>query len=142
MTKRTLGWTFVRAACMLAVLAPGMAAQDTGWPAMRSTVDGVYTDAQAARGQESYGYMCQSCHTAGTHDGPAFLNAWSGRSLWELFQFIKYSMPKGDPGVLTPEETAQFLAYLLKMNGLPAGSEELPADSVILKAIRFDTKKR
>lgn len=120
----------------------GVAAQSGSSPVTRSTRDGVYTEAQAASGRDAYGLMCQTCHTVGTHNGPGFVNTWSGRSLWELFEFIQYTMPKGDPGILTPEETVQFVAYILKMNGLPAGSGELTADSVTLKAIRFETRKR
>jgi hypothetical protein len=48
-------------------------------------------------------------------------------------------MPKIDPGSLQPNEYAQVLAYMLKLNGLPAGQKELPADVAVLKSIRIDT---
>lgn len=133
------GWTTVFAACMLTVVVRGGAAQqaDTVAPA-RSTLTGVYSAAQATQGQELYGYKCQACHTPESHTGPAFVNTWSGRPLWELFGFIRESMPKGDPGSLTTQETTLLLAYLLKMNGMPAGQDVLPADSMALKAIRFE----
>jgi hypothetical protein len=48
-------------------------------------------------------------------------------------------MPQNDPGILSAKEYAQVLAYLLQMNGMPAGPEELPSDAVMLRAIKFDT---
>lgn len=135
---RAAGWTIAHAACMLAVLACGAAAQQAESTPARSTKTGVYTVRQAARGQNSYALMCQTCHTPDTHNGAAFWNNWGGRELWELFRYIKETMPKGDPGSLTTQETTLLLAYLLKMNGMPAGQDELSADSMALKAIRFE----
>jgi mono/diheme cytochrome c family protein len=104
----------------------------------RSTRNGVYAAAQAALGQERYALQCQSCHTPASHTGPTFVNAWRGRPLWDLLEFIRWNMPQGEPGVLTAEECAQLVAYLLQMNGLPPGPAELPTDSITLSAIRFD----
>jgi S-disulfanyl-L-cysteine oxidoreductase SoxD len=50
-------------------------------------------------------------------------------------------MPKNEPGSLAPEEYADVLAYLLQLNGMPAGERDLPADSTALKRIRIDTVK-
>jgi hypothetical protein len=47
-------------------------------------------------------------------------------------------MPKNDPASLTPGEYAQVVAYLLKINDVPAGESELPADSDALKKIRIE----
>ncbi len=135
---RPAGWTSAIAACMLTVSARWGAAQQVDSAPARSTRTGVYAARQAARGQDIYALMCQTCHTPDTHTGAAFSNNWSGRELWELFWYIKESMPKGDPGSLTTQETTLLLAYLLKMNGMPAGPDELPADSMALKAIRFE----
>ena len=59
--------------------------------------------------------------------------------LWDLFLYVSGEMPKSDPGSLAPHEYAQVLAYLLEMNGMPAGDGDLPTDSLMLKKIRFDT---
>lgn len=134
---RATGWTTGFTVCMLTGLARGGAAQQVDSAPARSTRTGVYAARQAARGQDIYALMCQTCHTPDTHTGAAFWNNWSGRELWELVRYIKESMPKGDPGSLTTQETTLLLAYLLKLNGMPAGPDELPADSVALKAIRF-----
>jgi len=74
-----------------------------------------------------------------SHTGPAFVNAWNGRPLWDLFDYIIASMPKSDPGSLTPQQCAELVAYLLKMNGFPAGADDLPTDSAALKTIRVET---
>jgi mono/diheme cytochrome c family protein len=106
---------------------------------VRSTYAGVYSAVQAQRGADSFAGMCQACHSPEVHTGPAFLNAWGGRMLWELYAYISYNMPKNEPGTLAPQEYAQIVAYLLKLNDMPPGPQELPADSMALKAIRFDT---
>ena len=49
-------------------------------------------------------------------------------------------MPKNDPGSLAPEDVADVMAYLLKMNQMPVGSAELPADADSLKKFRIETK--
>ena len=104
-------------------------------------MSGVYSEAQAARGRDTFAGMCQACHTPATHTGPTFYASWGGRPLWELFDYLMANMPKSDPGSLSPEEYAQVLAFVLKMNGMPAGPRELPVDEATLKAIRFDTAR-
>jgi len=51
-------------------------------------------------------------------------------------------MPKNEPGSLQPDEYADVLAYLLKLNDFPSGSEALPADSLALKKIRIEVGKK
>ena len=58
----------------------------------------------------------------------------------DLFGFISERMPKNDPGSLAPEDVADVMAYLLKMNQMPVGSAELPADADSLKKFRIETK--
>jgi mono/diheme cytochrome c family protein len=125
-------------ACMLAALTACASAQN-GRPSPRSSKIGVYTEAQAARGEETFAGICQSCHTKTEYTRATFSSKWGGRPLWELYFNISTMMPQNDPGSLTPQEYAQVLAFILKQNGMPAGREELPADSVVLKTILFDT---
>jgi mono/diheme cytochrome c family protein len=106
----------------------------------RSTRAGVYTAQQAAGGHEIYILSCVSCHTPASHAGPAFAGKWDRHPLSELFGYIRSAMPKSEPGSLSGREYTLVLAYLLKMNGMPAGSVELPADSVALSRIRIDFK--
>ena len=103
-----------------------------------STMTGVFTTAQAARGEETYMTICVGCHPAGTYTGKTFNTSWGNRPLSDLFSIIKNTMPKVDPGTLTPEETSQVIAYILKSNGVPAGKTELPPEVAPLKNIRIE----
>lgn len=105
----------------------------------RSTMDGVYTTAQATRGEQTYMNICVSCHPPATYTGATFRTSWGGRPLSDLFTAVTEKMPKNDPGSLTPDEYAEVLAYLLKINGVPAGRSELAPDAEALKHIRVDT---
>jgi cytochrome c5 len=116
-----------------AATAPRAVSQD-----MQSTMTGVYTAAQAARGEETYMGACVSCHPAGTYKAAGFKATWKGRPLADLFDQVREKMPKNDPGSLSQQEYLQIVAYLLKINGVPAGENELPADTEALKKIRFD----
>ena len=83
---------------------------------------------------------CVSCHTPATHTGPLFTRDWEGRPVSDLYTYIMVSMPKSDPASLAPKEYADVVAYMLSLNGMPAGSAELPPDTLVMKSIRFTTK--
>ena len=125
--------------CVLAL--PTVAVARQGLPdSIRSTRTGVYVVEQAVQGKELYAMHCVSCHAAITHTGPEFAAKWEGRTFWDLFSFVRESMPKSEPGSLTPGEYLAVLAYLLKMNGMPAGPVPLQQDSSALAKIRIDFK--
>jgi mono/diheme cytochrome c family protein len=107
-----------------------------------TTDSGVYTAAQAARGEQTYMNLCVSCHPAGTYAQQAFRDKWNGATVSLLYEFVSNTMPKNDPGSLEPEEYAQVIAYVLKTNGAPAGKSPLPADSAALKKIRLYLPRR
>lgn len=112
-----------------------LSAQTNGGGA--STKDGVYTREQALRGQDVYAGNCKSCHTPESHTGAPFTSKWNGKPLLDLYAYVRDLMPKNDPGTLSPEEYADVLAYMLRMNRLPVGDADLPADTTVLKRIRF-----
>jgi mono/diheme cytochrome c family protein len=127
-------------ALLLVVLAVPQAKAQTV-----SIWDGVYTEAQAARGNAGFAAHCASCHGAdlgGTGEAPSlsgakFLSDFDGLSLGELFDRIRTTMPQDNPGSLTRDDVADILAYLLKANALPSGAKELDRRSEYLKAIGF-----
>jgi hypothetical protein len=49
-------------------------------------------------------------------------------------------MPLGNAGSLSPEDYTDIIAYVLKVNQFPAGSNELKTDSTALKAITIAGK--
>lgn len=126
-------------ACLFgALLALGAAAAD----APSSTLAGVYSEAQAARGAEAYARSCATCHGAdltGSFEVPGlrgyFLARWSGAPLDQLFDYVSSAMPLSAPGALSAAANAEIIAYLLQSNGLPAGSVALAADESALRAI-------
>jgi mono/diheme cytochrome c family protein len=105
------------------------------------TVGGAYTTEQASRGRYVYGTSCRGCHTAESHTGAVFAKWWKGKQLSDLYSFVLQNMPKNDPGTLAPEDAADVVAYLLKMNTMPAGHTELPPDVDELKKIRIEVRK-
>ncbi len=95
--------------------------------ASRTVWDGVYTDAQAARGEARYRTSCSGCHDDGPRKGEAFKRDWSGSDVGSLFGRIRTSMPPGAPGSLPDAEYLDIVAYMLRVNDFPAGREELTA---------------
>lgn len=117
--------------------------------AQRSVWSGVYTKSQAQRGQLIYVRACASCHgsslqgaeQAAPLTGASFAANWNGRTLGELFEIMRLSMPGDDPGTLTPEQNADLLAYMLSVGKFPAGNVALPGDRTVLDTITFATKR-
>lgn len=106
-------------------------------PAAKTTKERVYSATQAARGEQTYMSTCVSCHPPATYKGAVFLN-WQGRSLGDLLAFLSEKMPKNDPGSLSAKEYTQVMAFLLKINGMPAGQAELPANPAALSKITIN----
>jgi hypothetical protein len=130
------GWTFILAACI--VVLPASAGSQNG---QRSTGQGVYNREQWMRGRDLYAGLCAGCHPAVTHVGPVFTTFWAGKKLSDLFGFLRERMPKNDPGSLSEQEYVDVMSYMLRLNGMPAGTAELPADSVALTKIKIDSSR-
>lgn len=95
--------------------------------------DGVYTAAQATRGAAKFETQCVTCHgpdgadgNAPTLKGERFSRRWAGGDVKTLFNTLKTTMPRSAAGSLTDAEYTDLLAYILKLNVFPDGSEELP----------------
>jgi mono/diheme cytochrome c family protein len=111
-----------------------LAAQAGGQTPAQTTLDGVYTSAQAARGDTTFASRCTGCHTAASFRAGTFLT-WADAPVSELFAYLRDTMPEDAPGSLTPAEYADVIAFLLKTNDLPAGETALPADRAALAKI-------
>jgi quinoprotein glucose dehydrogenase len=124
--------------------AAGLAAQTP-----KTTWSGVYSDAQAKRGEAIYGAQCASCHapdltgldTAPALSGADFNADWNDLSLNDLMERIAATMPADKPGTLSRQEAADVIAFILSKNTFPPGEAELPVQADALKAIKFLTKK-
>ncbi|MFN7801703.1 MAG: HupE/UreJ family protein [Gemmatimonas sp.] len=108
----------------------------------RTTMAGVYTAEQATKGREVFTSNCLGCHTTATHMGPAFQNKWFGRPLFDLYDYVSQAMPKAAPGSLTEDEYVWVTAYILRLNGMPAGRTELNPEPAWLKAVKVDSTLR
>ena len=105
--------------------------------------DGVYTLSQAKRGALKSG-LCTSCHGDGFMGGsapdlagPEFLARWDGRTVGDLFDVIRLTMPDDDPGALSREEYSDLVAYVLAVNKFPTGTTEIATTTEPLKQIQF-----
>src|SRR5262245_46214316 len=137
------GWGRRAAGAILAAAALAVA-----WPnplhgqASRTVQDGVFTEAQAARGQAIYGKQCASCHGADLKGaqapplvGEPFLAGWGAQPLAALASKIRNTMPADAQGQLTSAQTVDLLSHLLKSGGFPAGRTELVSEQATLAAI-------
>ena len=106
--------------------------------------DGVFTDAQASRGEAAYGRSCAACHkedllgggTAPALAGEAFFRRWNEGTVDDVVQTMRSSMPQEAPNSLDAQVYVDIMTYLLKASGSPTGSEELTADRDRLKLVR------
>ena len=141
MTARQVGGAMAAAAWLAGVSVLAQA------QAPRTVQDGVFTDAQAARGRVVYAAQCASCHgdtLAGVSGPPlvgdAFRATWQAMPLAELASKIRNTMPAEAPGQLTPQQTVDLLAHVLKVGGFPAGRAELAPGEPELAAIGWPAR--
>jgi mono/diheme cytochrome c family protein len=127
------GW----ALALSLLLASPLSAQ---LPEVRSALSGVYTEEQAAAGEEVFKNICGNCHNASYPLwGPKFQGMWmSGGSLWKLYEFLSQRMPYGNGGGLEPVQYRAATAYILKLNGYPAGTTEIPETPLEIAYINLD----
>ena len=116
----------------------------------RSIWDGVYTEAQAKRGEAVYFDTCVRCHGpalmggndgAGPLIGPTFNGNWNGVPLGQMVDRMRATMPQDRPNSLTRQQTADVLTYILRVNKVPPGKAELPRQVDILNTITFKATK-
>lgn len=120
-----------------------------GVPQDKTQWDGVYTAAQAKRGEALYKKECSECHgeelegkgEAASLVGGDFAAAWNELTLNDLFERIRIAMPKEKPGSLTRPQYADAISYILSKNGAPAGKAELGNDAASLKTITYKMDK-
>ena len=108
---------------------------------------GVYTDAQAQRGESLYAKNCALCHGAQMEGGSStplvgshFQAKWGqgNHTVNELYYIIRTQMPYGSGGTLTRQQYIDIVARILKANGFRPGGRELPADPATLKQIKIE----
>ncbi len=140
----------VWAVCAVSAVTSRAQAPDQGAaaPAAGSGIwSGVYTDAQAKRGESTANKACSSCHGVdlmGGEAGPSlvgleFLGNWNQQSLSDFFDRIHSTMPADAPGSLSLQDTSDIIARVLQLNKFPAGQKELPTDMNVLGQIKIES---
>ena len=133
----------IAAALIVAAALTAAAQKKTSW-------DGVYSAAQADRGQAAFVKSCGGCHRddmSGGDDsepplrGTHFTDKWEGASVAEIYDFVANNMPKSKPGSLPLETCIDIVAFMLKSNEMPAGQAELTTDIEALSKITFTAKR-
>jgi mono/diheme cytochrome c family protein len=101
----------------------------------RTVWDGVYTEAQAARGITAFGQSCAGCHALAAEGkaplaGDAFWKSFAQKTVGDLLEFVSTYMPNGTPGSLSEPTYNDIVALMLKSNGFPAGTTELGRNTI------------
>jgi len=122
-------------------------AQDAGnapVPVTRNVWTGVYSIAQARRGQETYYQVCAECHgrelegddsegvtpLAGAH----FMTNWDTHTVADLVKRI-HAQPNDEPGDIDAPTQVDLFAFIMAFNQVPSGNADLPLDRQTQAAI-------
>lgn len=111
---------------------------------------GVFTKLQVEAGSALYSTNCATCHgkdLRGTEGGnplmgDRFVDRWKEKSLGELFDLTKATMPKNNPQSLDDAAYASLLAFILDANAFPSGSVALSVNKEELQNILLGTPPR
>lgn len=108
---------------------------------------GVFSDAQARRGEQIYTTECSYCHRDDLGGGffddglgraPALagrrafdsslIKRWGGLTLADMVGTVAATMPQPRPSSLTLANYVDVVSYILMKNDVPSGSSELSGD--------------
>jgi mono/diheme cytochrome c family protein len=140
----------MRKLLLLLLLAATPLAAQPNTQGLRSSLSGVYTNAQAERGHQLYLNRCSRCHAllyggggggAPAFGGENFNGDFDGFTLFDLENRIHTSMPRDQPGSTSRREATDLTAFILSEMKAPPGPSELPADDKALELIRIDVSK-
>src|SRR5687768_811670 len=109
------------AAISLGLLSgPARTISSTQKPSQLAPQNGIYTDAQAARGQAVYDKKCASCHglrlegaSASALSGGKFADRWArgDKSVDDLYFITRTQMPFGAGNTLSKQQYIDTVAY-------------------------------
>ncbi len=120
--RSALAWLMV-----LAALSGGARAQERALS---------YTREQSEAGRVAYVANCATCHGPHLSDGPlgkplkgpVFMQKYGGRSVRNLYDITRTTMPTTKPGSLDTATYAALVAYVLQENAIVAGAAPLPTN--------------
>ena len=84
--------------------------------------------------------MCHKDDLAGLDPAPAltgdpFMRKWQGKTVWDIFDKIRKTMPQDNRGSLRPRVYLDIVAYWAKFNDIDVGKQELRNDPKTLKSL-------
>jgi mono/diheme cytochrome c family protein len=135
-------------ALLLAAGVSGVLSAQSTPPPAASVWSGVYTEAQAKRGQALGAEHCAGCHGIDLNSGEPgpwiygkdFAQRYDRATMADLMRRLN-TMPPDDPGGYGPKAMADFAAFVLWSNDYPVGSRELSDDPAELARILITVKK-
>jgi mono/diheme cytochrome c family protein len=92
-----------------------------------------FASAQATRGEAVYESTCATCHQPDQFIGPRFAEAWNDRRIGDFYSLVRSTMPVDNPGGMKEQEYIDVVAYLLKANHAPQGSDSVSSDTTFLR---------
>ena len=139
--RRLASWvlgTAVAGGIVAGAFAPAVRAKEG-----RTVHDGVYSEAQAKRGEALYIAKCMECHGdnlrgleyASALAGAEFRRVWNDTPLSDLLDKIQQTMPQALPDSLNRKESADLISFMLQVNKFPAGPSDLSDDAATLRLI-------
>jgi mono/diheme cytochrome c family protein len=111
---------------------------------------GVYSEAQAARGQTVFLSVCGRCHGprgngAGDPEmvaapavarGP-FLRKWDGQTVATLLEYVRTTMPTDNPKSLSDQQYLDAITYMFALSNIPTGDSDLDLDAAVLEGVEI-----
>ena len=97
-------------------------------PEPETSMDGIYTAAQAQRGAGLFESLCARCHSIQEFSGRSFDAIWAGVPAAALYTRIANTMPLDQPGSLSIPQVTSLMAHIFDANGMPAGNATLEGD--------------
>jgi cytochrome c5 len=93
---------------------------------------GVFNEAQVARGKEVFTNVCVRCHatdlsgvTAPALKGDRFFQTFGSEPIDRLFLKVRDTMPPNYGDTVTDQDKLDAVTYVLQSNGFPTGANEL-----------------
>ncbi len=133
--------------CFLLLLSCLKPVQNSTKTTNLTTNAGIFTKNQVESGSVLYTNSCVVCHgrdLRGTEGGTSligerFIAKWKKKTLGDLFELTKNTMPKTNPHSLNDASYASLLAYILSANNFPTGSVDLPSNKKALQNILVES---
>jgi mono/diheme cytochrome c family protein len=117
-------------------------ATDRSRPAAVGDAD-WFSEAQVAAGGGVFAEHCARCHGAQLQGNPPLVGgAFPTRyaNVWELYQYVRQTMPQDAPGSLDDRSYLESVAYVLHANGYPVGDQRLAPLRSQLASLRLDAE--